>query len=150
MIHYLKNKEYKMSFLNKDLSEETRSEVAKISEKVLEDIIRSGVIEDFIKDLYDKIQKTIEAHLAVDTQVNLCRKISEEVDRVIKKLLIGDIEILKTLNLDTEYTFDSLDLIRLKIFEKFGDSISKTVVKDLQGKIGHLEKELKQYRTRGE
>ena len=115
--------------------EDTKTEMAKSLKKITDDIYE-GLVEKF------------QEHFAYDNEHNYLESIAYEVRQIIRDLLVGDLNQIKQLNIISEYTFDKLHLIRLKIWETCSKDIENCIISEQKKKIEELRHQVKMYQNR--
>lgn len=115
--------------------EDTKTEMAKSLKKITDDI-------------YDGLVEKFQEHFSYDNEHNYLESIAHEVRQIMRDLLSGDLNQIKQLNIISEYTFDKLHLIRLKIWETCSKEIEDCIISEQKKKIEELRKEIKFHNTR--
>jgi hypothetical protein len=132
--------------LGHDLSEETKTDIENQIDSAYLEIKGKKFIDKFIDDLKENFQDYVDSYLKYDSLENYKHRLAYEVHQVMTKLLLGDIEILEALRIPTEFTFDSLHEIRLKIWEICATDIENSIINAQLKEIEQLEKDIKFYR----
>jgi hypothetical protein len=118
-----------------DAIESTKTEMSKELRKIT-DHIYDGLVEKF------------SDHFAYDNENNYLETIAYEVRQIMRNLLVGDINQIKQLNIISEYTFDRLHEIRLKIWETCSKEIESCIISEQNKKIEELRKQIQMYENR--
>lgn len=126
--------------------------------KAIADLIENSIIESknelakhmekFCNEVYDTLHNKIESHLAYDNAENFKLTIAYEVRNIMKNLLVGDLSQIKDLSILSEYTFDRLHEIRIKMWETCGEEIEKSIITEMHKQIIELKRQVENYRRR--
>lgn len=101
-------------------------------------------------DIYEDLRAKFDEYFSYDNSQNYLESISHEVRNIMRDLLAGDIDQIKQLNIVSEYTFDKLHFIRLKIWETCSKDIENCIIKEQNKKIEEMRKEIKYLRQRND
>lgn len=121
-----------------DLSEDTVNLSNKIAEFLSTTLKDSKIVKKFFDDLYCEFQSTLDNYIEGDQSCNYRIRVSQEITRVINGILSGNECIIKSLELDTEYTFDDLHNVRLKIWETCSNDIQNSIINAQNSEIKYL------------
>lgn len=131
------------------LSEETQK-ISNIIKNVIENSKENykEQIKSFSDDIYANLMESIDSWFSYNCFDTYRENVAYEVRKIITALLAGEQETIKQLDIVSEYTFDKLHEIRMKIWKTCSFGIEESIIKQYQEKIDYLEKEVKFYRQR--
>ncbi len=110
----------------------------------------SKKLKSITDDIYEDLRSKFDEYFSYDNSQNYLESISYEVRNIMRDLLAGDIEQIKNLNIVSEYTFDKLHFIRLKIWETCSKDIENCIITEQNKKIEELRKEIKYLKQRND
>jgi len=131
------------------LTTETKAIAETISNSI-EDIKieMSKHLEKITDDVYEGLVQKFQDNFAYDNEHNYLESIAYEVRQIMRDLLSGDLNQIKQLNIISEYTFDKLHLIRLKIWETCAKDIENCIISEQKKQIEELRNKVKMYINR--
>ena len=132
-----------------NLSEQT-NEIGNIIERAADDAKKSlkKKLEDTVIDIYDELARRVDDNFSYDTCSWFKYSVAHEVKQIITGLLIGDMKTIKNLDIVSEYTFDRLHEVRMKIWETCSEGIEQSIIKEQKEQIEDLSKQVLYYRNR--
>jgi len=131
------------------MTTETKNIALKIGEAI--ESVKTEMEKDLksiTDDIYGNLVEKFNDHFSYDNENNYLESIAYEVRNIMRDLLAGDIDQIKNLDIVSEYTFDKLHCIRLKIWETCGKDIENCIISEHNKKIEELRKEIKYLKNR--
>jgi hypothetical protein len=131
------------------MTTETKNIALKIEEAIEETKIEmSKKLNKITDEIYERLVTKFQDHFSYDNSQNYLESIAYEVRNIMRNLLCGDVNQIKQLNIVSEYTFDSLQEIRLKIWETCGNEIENCIISEQKKQIESLRREVKNFQDR--
>jgi len=115
--------------------ERTKTEMSKELKKITDHI-------------YEELVEKFNENFAYDNEHNYLESIAYEVRQIMRDLLVGDLNQIKQLNIISEYNFDKLHLIRLKIWETCSKDIENCIISEQKKNIEELKNQVQMYQNR--
>lgn len=132
-----------MTELNENIKNEL-NDLFSSMEKSSSDIEKKfkSLLEDFIQQSWNNFDE----YLQNDARYGYERWIRQTCNEIIEGLLSGETKWLKNQNIISEYNWEKIQKIRLKIWETAGGEIANSTIKALQDEVERLKKDVKHYR----
>jgi hypothetical protein len=124
------------------LTEETQKLANMIEEAAhyAKDKISTEVLKNLSDKLYDNMHEVFNEWFSYNLRDNFMLRVAYEVNHILRELLNGNLEVIKNINLISDYTFDNLHEIRLGIWKAAGQDIEGSIVREQQKQIDELKK----------
>jgi len=128
------------------LSDTTKELTNSIGFFIEKTINESKVTKNIFDSLHDSFQNSINDWVKLNTEDTINYHICYEVEKIIRELLLGNLDTINKLRINTEYTFNDLHKIRLKIAEVCGDDLKNILIKTQEKEIKELKEEINHLR----
>jgi hypothetical protein len=118
-------------------------QIAETIERAIEDTKTQMApeLKRITENIYQGLVESFNDYFSQDNSQNYLESIAHEVRNIMKNLLAGDLNEIKDLDILSEYTFDKLHEIRLKIWETCGNELEKCIISNQKKQIEQLTKE---------